>query len=98
MREGVFGFQRWFKPSRCFALITLSKDNVEHAMSWQVCLRLVKRQPGSKWGALGRVQKETKRPLVTISDYTWADGKKSCRVSRVSLCACTPEALPSGAG
>jgi len=51
----------------------------------QVCLRLQKRQPGSAWGVLGKVKKETKRPLVTISDYSWADGKKSCRVRHVTL-------------
>eukprot|EP00238_Polyblepharides_amylifera_P000778 CAMPEP_0196571218 /NCGR_PEP_ID=MMETSP1081-20130531/1397_1 /TAXON_ID=36882 /ORGANISM="Pyramimonas amylifera, Strain CCMP720" /LENGTH=279 /DNA_ID=CAMNT_0041888059 /DNA_START=157 /DNA_END=993 /DNA_ORIENTATION=- len=46
----------------------------------QVWLRLKKQKPKSTWGSLGRLRQDKKRPMVTITDYSWADFKKSCKV------------------
>mmetsp|Transcript_35760 Transcript_35760/g.68597 ORF Transcript_35760/g.68597 Transcript_35760/m.68597 type:complete len:295 (+) Transcript_35760:93-977(+) len=46
----------------------------------RVFLRLKKKDENSTWGTLGIVQKSVKRTMVTITDYSWADFKKSCKV------------------
>ncbi|KAK3232739.1 hypothetical protein CYMTET_56928 [Cymbomonas tetramitiformis] len=66
-------------PSACSGEVRCAGGKTQTSSN-KILVRLRKLQPDVIWGRLGDVAKEKKRPVITINDYSWSDGKQTCTI------------------